>query len=39
MLLALRAQVDEEVAEALERAVGEEAAHGIVEFFRHEFEG
>ncbi|KAF2682713.1 hypothetical protein K458DRAFT_419558 [Lentithecium fluviatile CBS 122367] len=38
MLLALQAKMDERVATDLVRAVGQEAADGIVEFFSDEFE-
>lgn len=38
MMLALRAQMDERIMVDLARAVGEEAAAGIVEFFGDEWE-
>jgi hypothetical protein len=38
MLLALQARVDEHVASELVRAVGPDAAKGIVDFFSDEFE-
>jgi hypothetical protein len=38
MLLALQAKTDERVARNLVRAVGQETASGIVEFFSDEFE-